>query len=202
MSRGWAWLLLLCCCSARTLAQQQLGHPTHRPANRCLHPAAPRSAVLDTAGTPQLPALTGLSRLQRACFTGSRCCQPDEIQPEAASLPHGAWAASLRQLGAPYGVLLRSGQLLAAAGQLERLGVLGGDLAAAPDNASERFWRWCATHSPLRQLQVEAERDQAVSPSVLAAAAGLRDERPALRVQCRVDVGEFDEEFFYYLEDD
>lgn len=123
------------------------------------------------------PSVAGLRRLQRACFLIG-----EEVI--AAALPTGPWADSLRQLGAPFNVLLLSGELLAAAGQLERLGVLGGDLAAAPDAASERLWCWCAAHPPLRQLHIELERLEPIPPSILAVVARLTRAQPALLVEC------------------
>lgn len=125
------------------------------------------------------PSIAGLARLQRACF--SRSCETD-CPPGA--LPTGPWASSLQQLGATYETLLLSSQLLAAATRLEELAVLGGDLTAAPSDASKRFWRWCAEHPALQQLQVELDARELASAAFTAAEHGLRDARPALRVHC------------------
>ena len=100
----------------------------------------------------------------------------------------GPWAASLRQLGAPYSVLRASGELLAAAGQLEHLCILGGSLVvesnAEARAASQGFWRWCTAHPPLRQLQIDLQPATAVSSSLLD---GLLGARPALQVQYCAD---------------
>lgn len=73
------------------------------------------------------PAVAGLARLQRACFTYSYGDPPGGY----AALPAGPWAASLRQLCTSYDTSLLSRQLLEAAGQLEQLGVAGRDFAGA-----------------------------------------------------------------------
>lgn len=140
------------------------------------------------AAQPPL-AIAGLSRLQRACLS----CGGESQGP----LPNGPWAGSLRQLGAPYGMLLLSSELLAAAGRLERLGVLGGKAAyaAAPSDASRRFWRWCAEHSPLRQLKIEMYDNAPAAPSFVAATHDLRNARPTLQVQCTASLYRFEKEF-------
>lgn len=128
------------------------------------------------------PSVAALSRLQRACFLRFG------HQPPAA-LPAGTWAASLRHLATDYDTLLLSRRLLAAAGQLEELAVLGGYLADEPSRASERFWRWCAVHPPLRRLRIELERLGGVGAPFLESVAALRTARPALRVHCEAQAG-------------
>lgn len=128
------------------------------------------------------PSIADLGKLQRACF------QYIDPSPEImwlSGLPVGPWASSLRSLGAPYDMLLLSSELLAAAGQLEQLAVLDGDFEAAPSEASARFWRWCAAHPPLRQLDVEVLEPVSPDATHLAALEELRTARPDLRVQER-----------------
>lgn len=128
--------------------------------------------------TPAPPSVACLSRLQRACFCGW----------SEDALPPGPWAASLQLLGASYGALIRSGQLLDASGKLEQLHVLGGKRGAGGQPVdSERFWRWCTSHAPLRQLHVELQRGAEVCSSIPVGMNALRDARPALRVHCRAD---------------
>lgn len=136
------------------------------------------------------PAIAGLSRLERACFSNMN--EP----PAPAALPAGPWAGSLRRLCSSYKTLLLSGELLGAAGRLERLDVLCGDYVASCGDASdrERFWRWCEGHPPLRQLHLSLGYQ--VSSHVTVAINALRDVRPALRVECRIRHGNsFEEEF-------
>lgn len=130
------------------------------------------------------PSIAGLSRLQCAGFV-VRDPEHAGIRPTTA-LPAGAWTASLRQLGASDDALLLSTELLAGAGQLQQLCVLDGDFEAADDDASERFWRWCVVHLPLRQLTIEVNEDARLPAAVAAAVNRLRDARPALDVSYRL----------------
>ena len=140
----------------------------------------------------QPPAsVAGLGRLQRACFTYSYGNPPGGY----AALPNGPWAASLRQLCASYDTLLLSGELLAAAGGLEQLCVSGRFAGAvrpdfppaALEAASERFWRWCAEHPPLRELHFELDSYAPPQATFVAAVEALTPARPALGVHRHVD---------------
>lgn len=145
------------------------------------------------------PCIADLPSLQRACFLdflGDDGYADDALPLAHGALPDGPWSASLRQLGASYSTLLLSGPLLAAAGQLEQLGVFKGGLAAEPSDASERFWRWCAAHPPLRELHIEMARYRALpSPSFMAAVEALQAARPALQVHHHVGSSPFSDAF-------
>lgn len=150
------------------------------------------------------PSLASLSRRQRFCITDAEWPPSwyEDEYPPAAALPAGPWAASLRKLGAPYRALWHSGPLLAAAGQLEQLGVLEGGFSDAPNDASERFWRWCAAHPPLRQLHIEMQfpdcEKREGDPRVVwipRAVHGLQRVRPALRVEWHSDTASFSDSF-------
>lgn len=127
-----------------------------------------------SAGLPA--SIAGLGRLQRACFWRGEEA-PAPVPP--AALPMGPWAGSLRELGAPYDTLVLSGDLLTAAGRLETLTVMRGDLMAADSDASARFWWWCATHPPLQVLIVDLGNSP-VGGAFVVALNQLRNARPAL----------------------
>jgi len=74
------------------------------------------------------PALSGLSRLQQACFI--KCYG-------LGSLPSGPWCSSLQVLGASWNCLQQSGAFRAAAEQLQQLAVLGG---AQNEDAALLLW--------------------------------------------------------------
>lgn len=155
------------------------------------HPAAlrlPRHACRALIRGQPPPSVAGLSSLQRACFLpfhGGPHWQP------TAPLPLGPWAASLRQLFTDFETLLFSSELLAAAGQLEQVGVLGGDLGAERNAASERFWRWCFRHQPLRQLHIEMETLAlpGVGSHFVGAVNAMHGMRPELQVHCQAESG-------------
>lgn len=132
------------------------------------------------------PSIAGLSRLRRACFP----TRASDTTPGAA-LPAGPWAASLRQLGARFEVLLFSPELLAAASQrLEEVGVAGGSFSASSNayGQQRRFWQWCTAHPPLCNLHIQLHHFEKVVPTFVAAMNDLRDERQALQVHCRASV--------------
>lgn len=143
----------------------------------------------DAAARPP-PSIAGLARLQRVCFL------PGDFFPLEA-LPTGPWTSSLRQLGASYRILLLSGPLLAAATQLEQLGVLEADSSTEPGEARERFWRWCAEHPPLQQLHIELNYSDAVPTPLLLAINELQGARPALQVLCHTGLAHFPALFEY-----
>ena len=110
------------------------------------------------------------------------------------ALPPGHWAASLRSLGASLDVLWRSTEVLAAATQLTRLAVLGGNfywLASAP------LWEWAGSHPSLQQLQIDVCMQANVTGAALQAICCLARERPALNVAVVLeeDGSTFDTEF-------
>lgn len=76
------------------------------------------------------PSIAGMTRLRRACFLDRK------HGGAARALPAGPWAAGLCQLGALYDALVLSEEALEAAGQLEELYVMRGDVGAAPSAAS------------------------------------------------------------------
>ena len=113
-----------------------------------------------------LPALAGLARLQRGCFTACRGLD---------SLPDGAWCHSLRELGSSWDCLQSSQQLLAAAAQLQCVVVLG-----SSSRITAWLLQWAAKHPPLRQLQLHIGGQ--VPAGLLGALPHLKQERPQLEV--------------------
>lgn len=131
--------------------------------------------ILDMAAAATPPAaIASLPRLRSARF------RPYEVRhlPPTA-LPMGPWAGRLQHLGASYGTLLLSGELLAAAGQLRELTIHGDGSLAQPSAASERFWWWCAVHPPLQKLRIEAREYTQFAAIVLKAILQLQRAWPA-----------------------
>ena len=86
-------------------------------------------------------ALSGLSRLQQACFT--KCYG-------LGSLPSGPWCSGLQVLGASWNCLQQSGAFRAAAEQLQQLVVLG-----SAERATSELLLWAGRHTALQRLQLE-----------------------------------------------
>jgi len=129
-----------------------------------------------------LPALAGLSRLQRLCIDGEFDSGAD------LSLPQGPWLASIRRLGLPWAGLEPAAGVLRRAPCLEYLCVFihhdfPGYCCTAP--GAHPLWELAATHPPLRLLGFcvtwNHSRFTGV-PSVAGAAATLKVRRPQLRL--------------------
>lgn len=122
------------------------------------------------------PAVSGLSRLQRAFFEGTA-----DAHGNVPALPAGPWASSLRQLGASYDVLAASGGMLAAATQLQELHLMGGNFTD-PQHA---FWAECVPHLPmLRLLHFYSDMGEFLANShILFQLADLARGRPELDMQ-------------------
>jgi hypothetical protein len=123
-----------------------------------------------------LAALAGLRQLSTFHWLGA-----GSRLPPAAQLPGGAWLGSLRHLVAPQALVARSLPALAAAQQLEHVGMWGA--ASAP--AQVAIMRWAPGCASLRQLDLQLDE---VCGSVLEAALQAQQQRRSLSVRCTGDV--------------
>jgi hypothetical protein len=152
------------------------------------------TALIVRAVGQRIPAaLSSLSSLQRLSLSSF----DDADETEESRLPVGPWLASIRWLGLPWPVLQRSAAALACATQLEYLCTLSMPETAASSDAESsarwrRFWRFLASHPPLRCFAVEtghygdAAEPQALGRpwvELLRALLLLRGMRPDLRIR-------------------
>ena len=102
------------------------------------------------AGASPPLSVEGLGCLQRACFVSL-----NHELVQGAHLGAGPWVRSLQRLCCHYSVLLNSPMLLESGVQLQQLGLIAEEGAAAQDDDSGRFWQWCASHAPLKHLVID-----------------------------------------------
>lgn len=158
----------------------QGGLPLDTPA--LLQPLSQLTALLlFDVRSDLLPAcLNSLPQLQR-CMV--RAPSPPGLGPHPL-LP-GPWQNSLRWLSANWSALGSSAAVLAAASQLEFVGILSCPDHECTEQADwEAFWGWAATHPPLRRLSLDfmSALDADVDVHVFNAMMRLWQRRPSLHV--------------------
>ena len=149
--------------------EQQDAQQAGAALNAGLTPLAQLTSLLlaEMATPSRLPALVGLSRLQHACFFKCHAL---------SSLPAGGWCSSLQLLVGPPKCALGSEEFLAAAGQLQEVGVLDGEC----DQRCLALLQCAATHPPLRRLRFAMSG--LVPAALLGAALHVQRERLQLEV--------------------
>jgi len=126
------------------------------------------------------PAIASLSCLQRLCFDGSAADALADL-----SLPQGAWLASIRWLGLPWGVLRSAVGTLRAAPHLEYLCSSSIPTDGTSSEEWAAFWRFVAAHPPLRCLGMEHQGGGECSPAelLLDTILTLRQRHPELQLR-------------------
>jgi len=135
-----------------------------------------------------LPTIASLPHLQRLCFDGNAAVTGADL-----SLPQGAWLASIRWLGLPWEVLEPAVGTLQGAPNLEYLCSLGNPIPFLPEEW-RTFWRFVATHPPLRCLGVECEQGEPELGPLLDTILALKQRRPDLQLR-RLGAAEHDKSF-------